>query len=130
VASASLHVSNPIQQTHLHSDKWLDVAKYPEITFETKEVKNVKTVGDTTTADVTGTFTLKGISKVITVPVKITYLKGKLGQRVPNMKGDLLVIRASFNIKRSDFGINPGQFEEKVSDVIELTLSIAGASPR
>ncbi len=104
--------------------------KYPEITFETKEVKNARTVGDTTTADVTGTFTLKGISKVIITPVKLTYLKDKLGQRVPNLKGDLLVIRASFNIKRSDFGINPGQFEEKVSNVIELTLSIAGASPR
>ena len=51
-------------------------------------------------------------------------------QRVPNQKGDLLVIRANFTIKRSDFGIMPGQMEEKVSDAIELTLSIAGASPR
>jgi len=42
----------------------------------------------------------------------------------------LLVIRANFSIKRSDFGIMPGQMEEKVSDTIELTLSIAGASPR
>ena len=47
-----------------------------------------------------------------------------------NQKGDLLVIRANFSIKRSDFGIMPGQMEEKVSDAIELTLSIAGASPR
>ena len=45
-------------------------------------------------------------------------------------KGDLLVIRANFSIKRSDFGIMPGQMEEKVSDTIELTLSIAGASPK
>jgi hypothetical protein len=41
-----------------------------------------------------------------------------------------LVIRASFSIKRTDFGIMPGQVEDKVSDAIELTLSIAGASPR
>jgi hypothetical protein len=46
------------------------------------------------------------------------------------MNGDLLVIRADFTIKRSDFGIMPGQMEEKVSDTIELTLSIAGASPK
>jgi hypothetical protein len=46
------------------------------------------------------------------------------------MKGDLLVIRSSFTVKRSDFGIMPGQAEDKVSDAIELTLSIAGASPR
>jgi hypothetical protein len=62
--------------------------------------------------------------------VKFTFLKDKLGQRVPNMQGDLLVIRSSFTVKRSDFGLMPGQMEEKVSDAIELTLSIAGASPR
>jgi polyisoprenoid-binding protein YceI len=130
VASSSLHVGNPMQQQHLLSDKWMDAAKYPEISFEAKELKNVKTNGDTTTAEVAGTFTLKGISKEITVPVKFTYLKDKLGQRVPNQKGDLLVIRANFSIKRSDFGIMPGQMEEKVSDTIDLTLSIACASPR
>ncbi|MGO8930748.1 MAG: YceI family protein [Limisphaerales bacterium] len=130
VASTSMHVGNPMQQQHMLSDKWMDAAKFPEISFEAKELKNVKTSGDATTADVTGTFTLKGISKEITVPVKFTYLKDKLSQRVPNQKGDLLVIRSSFNIKRSDFGIMPGQMEEKVSDTIELTLSIAGASPR
>ena len=130
VATASLMLPNPMQKQHMLSDKWLDATKYPEISFESKEFKNVRTAGDTTTADVTGTFTLKGVSKELTVPVKLTYLKDKLGQRVPNQKGDLLVIRASFTIKRSDFNIMPGQFEDKVSDTIELTLSIAGASPK
>ena len=130
VATASLHVGNSMQQQHMLSDKWLDAAKYPEIVFEAKELKNLKTDGDATTADVSGAFTFKGISKEMTVPVKLTYLKDKLGQRVPKLKGDLLVIRANFTIKRSDFGIMPGQMEEKVSDAIELTLSIAGASPR
>jgi len=130
VATASLMLPNPMQKQHMLSDKWLDATKFPEITFESKEFKNVQTAGDTTTADVTGTFTLKGVSKEITVPVKLTYMKDKLGQRVPNQKGDLLVIRANFTIKRSDFNIMPGQFEDKVSDIIELTLSIAGASPK
>jgi polyisoprenoid-binding protein YceI len=129
VASSSLHVGNPMQLQHLKSDKWLDVAKFPEISFEAKELKNVKTTGDTTTADASGSFTLKGVSKDMTIPVKLTYLKDKLGQRIPNQNGDLLVIRSNFTIKRSDFGINPGQSEDKVSDAIELTLSIAGASP-
>jgi polyisoprenoid-binding protein YceI len=130
VATDSLMVPNSMQRGHMLSDKWLDAAKFPEITFESKELKNVKTDDSTTTADLTGTFTLKGVSKDITVPVKLTYLKDKLGERVPNQKGDLLVIRASFSIKRDDFNINPGQYEDKVSDTIELTLSIAGASPK
>ena len=130
VATGSLMLPNPMQKQHMLSDKWLDAAKFPTIIFESKEFKNVQTAGDTTTADVTGTFTLKGVSKELTVPVKLTWLKDKLGERVPNQKGDLLVIRSSFTIKRSDFNINTGQFEDKVSDAIEITLSIAGASPK
>jgi len=130
VATSSLMLPNPMQRQHMLSDKWLDAAKNPEISFESKEFKNVQTTGDTTTADVTGMFTVKGVSKDITVPVKLTYLKDKLGDRLPNQKGDLLVIRASFTIKRSDFNINPGQFNDKVAEDIEIQLSIAGASPK
>ena len=130
VQASSLHVGNPMQKEHLHGDKWLDVAKYPEITFEVESAKNVKTQGNVTTADVTGKFSLHGVTQTITVPVKLTFLKDQLKARIPGKDGDLLVIRASFKIKRSDFAINPGQGEEKVSDDIELNLSIAGAAPR
>jgi polyisoprenoid-binding protein YceI len=129
VASDSMTVPNPMQKEHLHSANWLDTAKYPEITFEAKSLANVKTDGDVTTADVSGTFTLHGVSKDITVPVKFTYLKDKLSARVPKMNGDLLVIRANFNINREDFDIQKGQYEDKVANEIDLTLSIAGASP-
>jgi polyisoprenoid-binding protein YceI len=128
VASESMIVPNPMQKEHLHSANWLDVAKYPEISFEAKSLKNVKTDGNTTTADVSGTFTLHGVSKEITAPVKFTYLKDKLSARVPNLKGDLLVIRANFSINREDFDIQKGKFEDKVANEINLTLSIAGAS--
>lgn len=130
VETASLFVPNAMMKDHMHGKDWVDVANNKEIVFETKEFKNVKTTGDTTTADVVGTFSLKGVTKDITVPVKLTYLKDKLGQRVPNAKGDLLVIRANFSIKRTDYGINPKAPEDKVADKIELTLSIAGAAPQ
>ena len=128
VASESLTVPNPMQKEHLHSANWLDVAKYPEITFEAKSLANVKTADNVTTADATGTFTLHGVSKEITVPIKLTYLKGKLSARIPKMDGDLLVIRANFVISRKDFNIQKGQSEDKVSPMIDLSLSIAGAA--
>ena len=130
VAANSLMLPNSMQQGHMRSDKWMDVAKYPEISFEAKSLTNVKTEGDNTTAAAVGTFTCKGVSKDMTIPVKLTYLKDKLAQRVPNMKGDLLVIRSQFSIKRADFNISPGQMEDKVSNEIELTLSIAGAAAK
>jgi polyisoprenoid-binding protein YceI len=128
VAADSLTVPNSMMKEHMHGGQWLDVAKNKEITFEAKSLKNVKTAGDKTTAEVAGTLTIKGVAKEITAPVTLTYLKGKLGQRVPNMNGDLLVVRAHFTIKRSDYGINPSAPADKVSDEIELTLSIAGAA--
>lgn len=128
VAADTLHVPNPMMKDHLHGAQWMDVANNKEITFEAKELKNVKTDGNKTTAEAAGTLTIKGTSKEMTVPVTLTYLKDKLGLRVPNMNGDLLVIRADFSVKRSDFGINPAAPEDKVSDEIELTLSIAGAA--
>lgn len=130
VEASTLNVPNPMMKEHLHSPMWLDVQKYTNITFDEKELKNVKTTGDTTTADAVGTLTIKGVTKDITVPVKLTYLKDKLGLRVPKMKGDLLVIRSTFTIKRGDFGINPAAPQASVSDEIEISLSVAGAAPR
>jgi len=130
VDAGSLFVPNSMMKEHMLGKDWVDVANNKEITFEAKELKNVKTTGDTTTADAVGTFTLKGVTKDITVPVKITYLKDKLGQRMPNAKGDLLVIRAKFSVKRTDYGINPKAPEDKVANTIDLTLSIAGAAPQ
>src|SRR6266498_3827608 len=130
VQASSLHLGNPMQKEHLHGDKWLDVAKNSEISFEVEGAKNARTQANITTADVTGKSSLHGVTKSITVPVTLTFLKDKLKARTPGKDGDLLVIRASFKIKRSDFAINPGQGEDKVSDDIELNLSIAGAAPR
>ena len=128
VTTESLRVPNPMMNEHLHGGQWMDAAKFTEISFESEELKNISSSGDTTSAEVVGTLTIKGVAKRISVPVKLTYLKDKLGQRVPNMKGDLLVLRSTFNIKRSDFGINPGAPTDKVSDRIELSLSVAGAA--
>jgi len=130
VAAASLNVPNSMMKDHMHGEQWLDVKKYPDITFELKELKNVKTNADVTKADAVGTFSLRGKSKEITVPVTLTYLKDKLSARMPNMKGDLLVIRGNFDIKRGDYDINPKAPADKVSDEINLSLAIAGASPK
>jgi polyisoprenoid-binding protein YceI len=130
VTTASLHVPNPMMDGHLHSPMWLDAATYPEIKFVATKLDNVNTSGDTTTADATGTLTIKDVTKTITVPIKLTYLEGKLGQRTPNMKGDLLVLRSHFTVKRSDYNIQAHKNEDKVSDDIQINLSVAGAASR
>lgn len=130
VGTASLHVANPMMKDHMLGAQWLDASAHPEIRFEIARIGAVKVDGGNFSGEVTGKFTLHGVTKEISVPVKATYLKDKLGLRVPNQKGDLLVLRSTFTVKRSDYGINPGAPQDKVSDEIEITLSLAGASPR
>ncbi|MGC4072754.1 MAG: YceI family protein [Nibricoccus sp.] len=123
---------NPVMGDHLKSANWLDVAKYPAITFEAASVANVRTQGAQVLADVSGKLTVKGVTKDVTVPVTFTYLADKLGARLGDekLKGDLLVLRATFQINRNEYDIQPGQYADKVSETINLSLSIAGAAPR
>jgi len=131
IEAKSLTVPNPMMQQHMHGDQWMDVEKYPEISFEAVKVANVKKSGDKVTADITGKLTLHGVTKELTAPVSFTYLKDKLAARTNGQtQGDLLVVRSTFTIQRADFGINPGAPSDKVSEEIELTLSLAGAAPK
>ncbi len=130
LATSSLTVGNPMMKDHLQGKMWLDVATHPEISFEATALSNVKTVGDKTTATVTGKLTIKGVTKELSAPVSLTYLPGKLGARMgkADLKGDLLVLRTQFSVNRSEFGIMPGKNTEKVSETIDLTLNLAGAA--
>ena len=132
VDSKTLTVSNSMMQEHMLSADWIDAETHPQITFEVKEVLNpVKSTDTEGTADVKGVFTLKGISKEITVPAKVTYLENMLGARSNGkMQGDLIVIRTNFQINRGDFGIKAGENLDKVSDTIDISLSIAGSAPK
>lgn len=132
VDAKSLKVPNDVMQEHMLGADWLDAETHPQITFEVKEVLNpVKTSDTEGTANVKGVFTLKGVSKEITAPAKVTYLPGRLADRSNGkMQGDLLVIRTNFQINRGDFGIKQGENLDKVSDTIDISLSIAGAAPK
>jgi polyisoprenoid-binding protein YceI len=131
VETKSLHVENPMMKDHMLGAEWLDAEKNPSITFKVKSLKDYKMSDGKASATVVGTFSLKGVEKEIEVPATVTLLPGKLGDRTGGkMQGDLAVIRTSFTIKRSDFGINPKAPEDKVSDEVNVTLAIAGASPK
>jgi len=132
VATASMTVPNGMQTSIIRGHQWLDAAKFPEITFEVKDISNVKTDKDKTTADVAGIFTLHGVSKEVTFPVEMKYLKDKLGEHLGgSQKGDMLVITSTnFSIKRADYNIMPGKNLDKVADTIKLTLGVAGAAPK
>ncbi len=130
LTTASLTVGNPVMREHLQGKDWLDAGQHPEIIFEANGAENVRTEGGRIVADVKGRLTVKGVTRDVVVPVSFSHLPDKLGARVgdPKVKGDLLVVRATFAINRSDFGIQPGQMTDKVAEQIQLSLSLAGAA--
>ena len=127
---ASIRVPNNMMQGHIQGPMWMNSESFPTISFEITGASNVHTDGDKTKADITGNMTIKGNTLVITIPVTMTYLKGKLKARGGSkVNGDLLVVRSNFSVKRSDYDINPGKMLDKVADDIQLTMSIAGIAP-
>src|SRR5687768_17154032 len=75
VATKSLHVGNATMKEHMQGDNWMQVEKFPDLTFELGALKDVKSEGNVTTANATGKMTVKGVTKEMTIPVKLTYLK-------------------------------------------------------
>jgi polyisoprenoid-binding protein YceI len=132
VATKSMTVPNSMMKEHMDSEGWMNVATHPEITFEAESTSNVKGDAGKWTADLTGKLTIKGTTKTVTVPVSLTLLKDAIKKRggFKDKDGDILVVRSTFKVSRTDFGVNPGAPEDKVSNEIELGLALAGFAPR
>jgi polyisoprenoid-binding protein YceI len=131
VQADTLHVPQPKMKEVLHSPDWLDVKKYPEISFAFKEVKQSKKLAENVYEwQIAGEFTCHGVTKPLTVTVKAAYQPGKLGERVRGKEGDLLVLRSDFAIKRSDFGIKPDTPAGVVADEIQIRAGVVGGCPK
>ena len=127
VKASSVHTSNKKMTTYLRSKDWLDTKTHKTIEFEFKSVTNVETPRDNVFhLTVVGDFTCKGVTREVTMLVRVAYLTGKMASRMRGKQGDLLALRVDFTIKRSDFGIKPGMMEQSVADEIELKVRIIG----
>lgn len=141
VQTNSLRMTLERMTEHLHSERWLDAERYPDIRFRFDRLMNVKQhaasvegiragAAGTWSAEAEGELSLHGVTKRIVVPVSITWFPGKLQSRVANMEGDLMVVRSDFSIRRSDFHIDGGLPETIVSDRIDLRVRIVGVAPK
>ena len=124
----SLHVGNPGLKEHIHGKDWMNVEKFPAISFKLTKLENVKKQGIDVLADAKGKMTIRNVTMEMVIPVKITYLKGLLEKR-NRVPGDLLILRSKFLVKRDDFEIRAGEKLDKVANEIEISLNLAGAAP-
>jgi polyisoprenoid-binding protein YceI len=128
ISTASLKSGIELRDEHIRSENWLNAEKYPEITFNIKNVKNVKDIeGNKIKATVVGEFTVHGVTKEVTSEVQLTYLEESEFTKI-RLPGDLLGVKAKFNIKLSDFGVQNMALGKRVADDIEITVNIVGSN--
>jgi polyisoprenoid-binding protein YceI len=111
VKTDSVDTGYPARDSDLKSDKFLDVAKYPDMRFVSTKV----TRNPDQTLRIEGDLTLHGVTKPIT-------LHAKLNKAAPNPfdKRPTVGFSASGTLKRSDFGI--ATYVPIIGDEVSITI--------
>ncbi len=96
IQAASVTTANEMRDKHLRSEDFFFVEKFPEITFKSTKIEKVSD----TEYRATGEFTMRGVTKVLTLPV--TYLGEMKG-----MDGKSLIgFSVTTKLDRKEFGFN------------------------
>lgn len=112
------------RDNHLRSPDFFEVEKYPDITFKSTKVSKM---GDHWM--LTGDFTMKGVTKSITFPIKITGW-------VPanDRQGTRMGATAETTINRRDYGINYGNNlptgVPAISDEVKIDIQLEALAPK
>jgi polyisoprenoid-binding protein YceI len=128
ISTASLKSGIDLRDEHIRSKDWLDAENFPTISFKIKSVIDVKeTENNKLDVKVLGEFTVRGITKEVISEVSIAYLEENEITKT-RMPGDLLGVRANFNIKLSEYGVENMVVGNKVSEEIEISVNIVGSN--
>ena len=113
IDTGSVTTDTPDLTKHLKTADFFDVARFPQATFESTEIKAGGEKGATHT--VTGNLQLHGVTKSITFPATIVVSPGAI------------TVDSTFAINRKDFAINyAGAADNLVRDEVLLTLHARG----
>jgi len=107
--AASLNTEQDARDKHVKSDAFLDVVKYPTITFKSTSFRKV----NATTYAVTGDLTMHGVTKPVT-------LNATLRQGIGQNKKPVAGFKISGTINRQDFAVGTGFASAVLSDEITL----------
>ena len=99
-------------ENHLKSDDFFDAEKFPVSTFQIKSVKKINR--GIFNYQIYGVLTIKGISKNINFPAKVSESNNQTS-----------LTSAKFTFNRKSFGLNYNIFEDMlISNDVEMNISI------
>jgi len=107
------------RDNHLRSKDFFEIEKFPDITFKSTKVEKSGNGWA-----VTGDFTMKGVTKSITMPFNIAGFNP-----ATERSGARMGITASTKLNRRDYGVNYG-LAAVIADEISIDLQIEAPMPR
>ena len=105
IEAGSIDTGITMRDNHLRSEDFLDVRKFPTITFESQRVE-----GGGQRVNVIGQLTVHGVTRDITVPVEV------------NVSEVALVASGQFVINRRDYGIAYDSFWNPIGDDVRVSF--------
>jgi polyisoprenoid-binding protein YceI len=108
-------------QATMESDKVLDVAKFPEITFTSSSLSSAKKTANGWELTLAGKLNLHGIEKLVTFPLQV------------HTDGNELRGQGELSILQTDYGITPvkvGGGTVRVKDRLKITFNILASKSR
>ena len=112
----SVFTNHDKRDAHLRSPDFLDVEKFPTMTFMVDEYDLSKTPGK-----LKGKFTLLGVTKDVVLDFNINKV-AEYPFRVGLSKPIVMGVSARASLKRSDYGMSYGVDKNLVGDEIELII--------
>ena len=111
---SSIDTDNGKRDSHLKAPDFFDAKKFPKITFTSSKITRKGNK-----LSVSGTLTMHGKSRKVTLPMKIATGKNGAGKATTAYKGKL-------TINRNDFGVGQDSIAAKISleDEVEISLLI------
>lgn len=123
---ASLDTGIPMRDEHLQNERWLNAESYPDISFVITDTK-IDTLAkegegySTYTVTLVGDMSIKGVTKEIEVPARLTFMS-ESEQTRSRARGDLMALRCEYEITLADFGVNSGG--GKIAETVTLDQAL------
>jgi polyisoprenoid-binding protein YceI len=128
VDATTLDTGISMRNEHMRSDKWLNTAQYPKISFTlTRVLSSGKTVlkpNEKVSGVVEGKLYFHGRTRLVKANLEVTATPQN-AQTKERLPGDLLHVRAMFPVSLKEFGVAvPNMASAKIADRQEVTVDI------
>jgi polyisoprenoid-binding protein YceI len=106
IEAGSIDTGIGMRDNHLRSEDFLDIRKFPTITFESQRVE-----GGGRRVNVVGRLTMHGVTREIAVPIEV------------NVSNLALVASGALVINRHDYGISYQSFLNPIGDDVRVSFT-------